>query len=1132
MMDDASRAQVSAADPGKSTWLSANAGSGKTRVLTDRVARLLLGGVPPQRILCLTYTKAAASEMQNRLFRRLGAWAMMSNADLAESLSGLGVPADILTSETLAEARRLFAKAIETPGGLKIQTIHSFCASLLRRFPLEAGVSPNFREMDDRTTKLARSEILDQMAEDCPDVFSAFAEHFRGDDTDKMLGEIAKNAAAFQSASLEALAKWFGLDPRADEAAVAKRAFIGGEDALVSDVVKELKNGKESDQALAAALSVLDLSVPDLEASQTLERLFLTAGGTPKKFQPTKDVKVALGPIAEAFDDFRNRIADARDDRFAARALRRTQILYAFAGVFLQRLAQYKLRTAQLDFDDLILKARALLTDPAVASWVLFKLDGGVDHILVDEAQDTSPAQWDVVQLLAQEFTSGVGAQSPQARTIFVVGDPKQSIYSFQGADPAAFDTMREYFNTALSDLGQDLQQQDLLYSFRSAEPVLQLVDATFTEDLRKGMGDQLLHHAFKSALPGRVDLWPVVEPEEAEPERDWFDPVDILGTDHHSVRLARNVARFIKEQLESGRITQLEEHGGETTKVTRPIRASDFLILVQGRGSSNGLFKELLRACKDADLPIAGADRLKVGAELGVKDLTALLSYLATPEDDLSLATVLRSPLCGLSEAELYDLAHGRPSYLRQSLEEHRERFPQVHAMLKDLRDQADFLRPYDLLERALTRHGGRERIVARLGAAAEEGIAALLDQAQRFEQASVPNLTSFLAWLAADELEIKRQLDGSNDEIRIMTVHGAKGLEAPIVILPETLTAAKPVRDEIFVIDGLPLWKPPSEQMPKCIQDVSDQIKTRQDEERMRLLYVAMTRAESWLVICGAGKVPKTARSTWYQILEDGMARAGATQPQEQEVALRLSHLSWPEPQRHQTVELVMAEKSALPDWAYASTIAPRPASKTYAPSDLGGAKVIFRDKTSEPNDGKERGTAVHLLLEHLAPLPDEQREDRGLAMLARMGPLAESGLLAEALAVLRAPELTDIFAPDTLAEVPVSASLPSLNGARIYGSIDRLIITEDGILAVDFKSNFVVPERAADTPDGLLRQMGAYAEALEQIYPGKKIATAILWTKTATLMTLPHDIVRSALRDAIYLDPSEGSSYVQTN
>ncbi len=1114
--NDATERQIQAARPDASTWLAANAGSGKTRVLTDRVARLLLEGVPPQRILCLTYTKAAAGEMQNRLFRRLGEWAMLEDDRLRQALAALGVGGD-LDAARLAHARTLFARAIETPGGLKIQTIHAFCASLLRRFPLEARVSPQFTEVEDRAAALLRAEIVEEFA-DGPQapLIDGVAQYLTDSSLDDLTAAIVAQRDGFaQPLDWAELLELLGLPEGFDEETLLAEVFLGGEVDLIRSMLPALSGSGANDRKAAARLA--EIAAPDMAALTILEGVLLTGAGAREPFAakigsfPTKGLREgALAAQMPLLEPLMRRVEAARPRRLALAAARRALALHRFAAAFLPEYERRKQLRGWLDFDDLITKARHLLNDPAVAAWVLYRLDGGIDHILVDEAQDTSPAQWEVIEKLAQEFTSGEGAREGVTRTIFVVGDKKQSIYSFQGADPSAFDRMQAEFGRRLRETGQPLQDLTLEYSFRSSAAILQLVDLVFEGQEAAGFRRESLHRAFKSDLPGRVDLWPLVEKQKDEDDREWFEPVDRRSPRHHAVVLAERIAQTIRDLIDRGE-TIPEDGPAPGTCVRRPVRAGDFLILVRRRSD---LFAEIIRACKAAGLPIAGADRLKVGAELAVRDLAAVLRFLATPEDDLSLACALKSPLFGWSEQQLFDLAHRRgDAWLWEALRNRAADHPETHAMLTDLLGQADFLRPYDLIERILTRHRGRQKLLGRLGTEAEDGINALLSQALAYERSDIPSLTGFLTWMETDDLEVKRQMGSAGNMVRVMTVHGAKGLESPIVILPDTTTWRYRNRDTVVPANGVPLWKAGLDAPPEVMAQALDRAREAQEQERLRLLYVALTRAEKWLIVAGAGEVPKSGDS-WYQRVEQALLCAGAV---EEDGVLRYAHGDWHAPP---LVEGATAEDSAvaLPDLFHRPPPAPRARPDVLSPSDLGGAKALPGEAGQDEETAKLWGTRVHLLLEHLPLVPPEEWERAADNLLAEADPADRAAALAEAARVLTAPHLSDIFAPDTLAEVPVSAAI---GVRRIHGVIDRLIVAPDRVRVVDFKTNAVVPDRAEDCPEGLLRQMGAYATALEQIYPGRTIETAILWTRTAMLMPLPHDLVTTALARAARLD-----------
>ncbi len=1113
--DDATLAQVRAAEPDASTWVAANAGSGKTRVLTDRVARLLLHGTKPQKILCLTYTKAAASEMQNRLFERLGEWAMMPDADLRLALTKLGEE-DQLSEDGLRAARRLFANALETPGGLKIQTIHSFCDKLLRRFPLEAGVSPQFEVLEDRQAKLLRSEILEELAVGTGIVaVDRLARFMSGLEPDALLAEIASKR---KNLDIDAVRQLLSSAENDDPSTFLDQILGSDGRDVLRDVARVIREEQTNEKPAVAVDQMAEAKSIDAFLKAALGTLLFKSGA--KAFSVKVDKLPTQAPVrknhpelVEAVNDIAERTAEFYWRHVNHLALERAEALAAFSDAFLGRYDQRKLDTGRLDYDDLIARAGALLSHSKSAQWVLYKLDGGIDHILVDEAQDTSPSQWDVVKSLTDEFTAGDGGQNTN-RTVFVVGDEKQSIYSFQGADPKKFDVMRKRFSDRLASVDQRLEEQDLAYSFRSSDPVLRLVDKVFDGDAGAGFRKQSLHRPFFTELPGRVDLWPFEEKVTIKDETPWFKPVDTPEPDNPQIVLARKVADWIAEILASGQ---------ELPGKNRAIRASDFLILVQGR---QPIFHNIIKELKARELPVAGADRLNVGQELAVRDLLSLLKFADLPEDDLSLAEALRSPLLGFSEDDLFRVAHGRGDKvtLWQSLRRFEDTYPAQLALLWDVLNQADFLRPFELIERILTRHKGRENILTRLGLEAEDGIDELLSQAMRYEQLEAPSLPRFLNWFAAGKVEIKREMDAAAGQIRVMTVHGSKGLEAPIVILPDT-EVRKGNRDSSQIIaldDGGFLWKSPKEVMPAAQMEAATAAKDFADQERMRLLYVALTRAEQWLVVAGAGDAGKEPTSSWYNLVCNAMEQSDWMPVEQTEVAgvgvcSTVVH-NWSEEKMNADSKDLKADRK-LPDWACSIAPTLTNTKSTFSPSGMGGAKVVLGGDGVDSDTALRKGRQVHLLLENLAKAKIGNREASARRLLVGHCLPVDDGefeaVLAEAVSVLDDPDLAYLFARETLAEVAVSAEIPEMDNAVMDGIIDRLVVTPDRALIVDFKTNFVVPDAPEKTPDGILRQLGAYRSAMLQIYPDRVVDVAILWTATRELMVIDHDIVMDALQ-----------------
>lgn len=1111
-MNEASQRQITAAEPTASTWLSANAGSGKTRVLTDRVARLLLRGVEPQRILCLTYTKAAASEMQNRLFRRLGQWAMLEPSELTAQLRDLGEPvAD--DPELLSRARRLFARAIETPGGLKIQTIHSFCSALLRRFPLEAGVAPDFSEIDERSLRQLQLEVLDALAQG-PDawVLRDLAAVTNETALAAVLDQLGRYRDGFATDAPEIdVTTLFDLPTGASEEGLLAEVFLGHEGDLADALLPVLRASGTGDNKLGDALT--QAKTPSIPALISLEKALLFGATAREPFtaklgaMPTKPVRERLPPhVLEGLNTLAQRVEAARPKRQALAAASRARALHRFARVWIPALEGAKSRRGWLDFDDLILRARRLLSNPAVAQWVLFKLDGGIDHILIDEAQDTSPEQWRVVELLTQEFTSGQGARDVE-RTTFVVGDKKQSIYSFQGADLRGFDRMREKFGAALSGIDRLLNHMELKHSFRSSDAILRLVDQCFALSAgANGLGGAVEHLAFHEQMSGRVDLWPMVPPAGKPEDGEWDEPLDRPSEQNHEIALAQTIADEIRAMIDRGE--QIEGEGG-----ARRVHEGDFLILVRRRKL---LFNEIIRACKARGLEIAGADRLVLSEELAVQDLIALLRFLALPEDDLSLAITLRSPLFGWSEDQLFRLAQGRGRYFLW--ERLRAAGGETVSVLADLRGQIDFLRPYELIERILTRHDGRRRLMARFGAEAEDAIEAFVALALQYEQGRIPSLDGFLGWLVASDAEIKRQSEAAGRRIRVMTVHGAKGLEAPIVILPDTAERRAPAPMGLSAVKGVPVLRMNKPDAPQAQLDADQESTEQRNEESDRLLYVALTRAERWLIVAGAGEVG----GGWYARVARGLGEVGAVPcdfPTGE--GLRFQHGIWPAPDTG-APSPVAAPAGGADVRALFNPLPVLPALPgVLSPSDLGGAKALPGDAGADEAVALRRGRMVHLLLEHLPGMAPELRAAAGRRQLAAVAvdPEEAESCLDEALALMSAEGMAPFLAPDALSEVSLSGDW---NGRRMAGTIDRLIVTSERVLAVDFKTNRVVPGDVAQVPEGLLRQMGAYAHLLRALYPGRAVEVALVWTAVARIMPIPGRDATAALARAA-LDPA---------
>jgi ATP-dependent helicase/nuclease subunit A len=1141
---DPSVVQRQASDPAASVWVAASAGAGKTKVLTDRVLRLMLAGTPPGRILCITLTKAAAAEMANRIAAKLADWAAMAEGELGKELFDLS--GERPPPVTMAKARRLFAEVVDCPGGMPIQTIHAFAQSVLRRFPLEAELPPSFEVMDERSAaemlhEAQRGVLIRARTEPDTPLGRAVAlmtASVGEDDFLSLLGELTSERGRL-SAILD---RHGGLDGTVAE--VRRTLALGPGDTAEGVLAAACRDDALDVAALRAACRALQGGGPkDAERGEAIAAwladpagradgwedyasVFLTGQGSVRATLATAPVERAAPGTRDALLEEAARIQRVCDRMNAARVAVHTAALLTVGEAIGAAFAQMKAARAHLDFDDLILKARALLEAPGVAPWVLFKLDGGVDHLLIDEAQDTNPDQWAIVRTLAEEFFAGLGAREPD-RTLFVVGDEKQSIFSFQRADPAEFARMRAHFRTACEAAGRPLREVALDVSFRSVGAVLAFVDKVFeAEAARDGVaGDGVVvsHRPWRRRHGGRVELWPSCAAEPEEEAEPWALPVARSAAASPETRLAHVTAARIARWIDDGEV--LAARG-------RPIRAGDLLVLVRRRSA---FVVELVRALKERRVPVAGVDRMVLTGQLAVQDLLALMQALVLPDDDLTLATVLKGPLVGLSEDELFRLAQPRRGTLMEALRDMGTAAPYAAALkyLDHLAGRADYVSPYELAAGILGEgcpadpHGsGRRAVLRRLGPDAEDPLDEFLTAAMQFELDHPPSLQGFLHWLSASEAEIKRELEQAGGAVRIMTVHGSKGLQAPVVLLPDT-TGVPTQSPRILWPHGndgptVPLWAPLRAMEDAVCGGVRAAADRRRDQEYRRLLYVALTRAEDRLVV--AGWDPKKTRRAgcWYDLVAAAMRAIG------EETAFDFAELcahGWAGAGHvYEEAQVAPPEDKgaraghgpggdhALPDWALRPPPPEPSPARPLTPSRPSGAEPAVRSPIGTDDGWRfRRGLIVHRLLQTLPELdPAERRAaaERWLAGPAhRLTPEQRAETADEVMEVLEHPDFGHVFGPGSLAEVPVAGLV---DGRALSGQIDRVAVRADGIWIVDYKTNRPPPERVADVSEAYVGQMAAYRAALSAVWPGRPVRCTLLWTDVPRLMELPADLL----------------------
>ena len=1141
--------QRRAASPAHSAWVSANAGSGKTEVLVQRVVRLLLDGAAPSCILCLTFTKAAAAEMTNRVFRRLGQWIPMSDAQLSDAIMALtgARPAPPM----LLRARRLFAEAIETPGGLKVQTIHAFCERLLHLFPFDADVPANFRVMEDSERQALCAGVIAELV----------AEAAQGDEESRRRMAIIADAAGMDAlAALAAESLGHEADFQIADQLVASAARYGETVRKLAGIAQEethesatrdffahpfwlhlqplaallagdaKKANSETGKALAA---IVEMPGPSRQF-QRLEQLLLKKDGDLKAPSTllTKNFRTAHPDAAADFDAMVGRFTWLQDRLSAIGAIDRSAAVMEFLDAYRRRYDAEKIRRGVLDFDDLIQKARALLHRADIAPWILYKLDYGLSHILVDEAQDTSPEQWDIIKRLSEEFTVGDSSRG-SLRTIFAVGDEKQSIYGFQGAAPASFGLTKSELQQRHRAADRNLEDVQLILSFRSTQEVLSAVDRTFAwPDHARGLvfdagSAAVAHDGLRTSEGGFVELWPQEHGISAETVPD---PWSATAADEESMAaraaLADRIARYADHLL---------RHGDSTGKA---VRAGDIMILVRHRG---GLFESIIQALKFYRIPVAGADRLNLNAHIAVKDLLALGRACILPQDDFNFACLLKSPFCGLDDDDLLRFAPQRSGCLYDAFHAYGEStgaFSAIRSRLQRWQDMAMQHGPFEFYSQILEAQGGRQAMMRRLGPEATDAINEFLSRTHEFETRRYASLTAFLAEFEGRDIEIKRDFAQGGDEVRVMTVHGAKGLEAPIVILPDTVAPPRPRKAQMVSLalpDGksLPFWCAPGKREPALVQQARQDELREADEEYRRLLYVAMTRAQNGLVICGARQADARPGS-WYHMVSTALR--AEPPPGERGPRGKLHQVDGFDgaPVERWLVErpaqaVATADKAEagtaagedepsepLPDWLL-RPVAALPERRTpIAPSAaLSGAD-------DGPVNGKRqaaraRGQFIHALLRRWPSAGSLYGPANARTLATALG---FAGDAEEALAavetLLGEPLMAPLFGPEARAEVAISGVVADANGERrpVSGVVDRLWVGEEAVWIADFKTGAQPPPQAGATPWSIVAQLALYRAVLTRIFPGKPVRCLVVWTTGPVIHELPAGQLDAAL------------------
>ena len=1117
-------AQIAAVEPGRDVWLSASAGTGKTQVLSARVIRLLLErGVHPENLLCLTFTKAAAAEMADRINHRLAYWVQAKGGDLAADLKAIGAD---YTPVGQARARKLFAQVLDAPGGgLQIMTIHSFCQSLLSSFPEEAGLLPGFEPIDDRGVTELHSDALSELVQ-------AADKDGRGwlvtnlQNLSLLLGEdgvrhylrrcvthseALVNSVPDDKGALVLARKVMGLDfegTAADE--LARRCDDATIDRQMLRSIAEIntawatKTGNERADNINNWLEMKPTS--RILAIDELRKCWTTQKGEPGKTGPKKEEaywELALDAHhwTQSLIEFRN--TAEYTERLAPALL--TGKAYA------EQYRELKHARGFVDFDDLISRAADLLSKSGMGEWVRYKLDRKIDHILIDEAQDTNQAQWKIVEALSDDFYSGAGAGPDRARTVFAVGDFKQAIYGFQGTAPEKYREAGERLDERLIENGGTLHQLSLSQSFRSTKPVLRFVNAVLDELGFEALGldEPIPAHNSDKADFGTIELMRPVHAKTDDDSDDDTDDAEEAWVTSEKLQLADRIARHVKNLIDAKPVLA-------TTGL--PLEPGDIMILLRSRGILAALIVARLHAL---NVPVAGIDRLKIVEPIAVQDMLATIRFALQPQDDLSLACLLVSPLIGWEQDQLLQHAY-RASGM--GLWQHLRSQPDIADDLDPLREilaSADQATPYAFLENILSgKIAGRRKLQARLGSEILVPVEELLNLAMQYQQEGGASLQGFLQWFERGGGEIKREGLAQSRDVRVMTVHGAKGLEAPVVILADITSDPEKAGDWNRGIDipmdgdtHLPLLPVKKNERGERLDKIVQETKERDLQEHFRLLYVAMTRAAEHLVLAGSlGKRAKDGPpdDSWYMALETGMTQLGCDWDSDPLWGATMCYSATGAFERKKPKDNVADTMPEMPEWMFSAAPAEEVPPRPLAPSNLDDDLYGDAPASAALKAAAVRGKLLHALFEQYDGRDLVTFEQAALAWLTRNNPnndFNHQTAVGEVLSVMRNPDWAELFTTAARAEVPLAALVGT---TVITGRVDRLLVEENRVRLIDFKTGRNVPQNETAVSTPILRQMAHYVAALESIFAPRKVEAALLYTNGPTMIELSADVL----------------------
>ncbi len=1083
-----------AINPNFSVWVNASAGTGKTKILIDRVLRLLLEN--KRNILCLTFTNAAANEMENRVHSIISKWAICSESVLIADLEQLDffpmssqhpyLSSQCSTRENkdyLTRARRLFSELENL--GLTIQTIHAFCYKLISNFPIEAGIAPNctLSECKELHSIVFDKALHNEAVQDSINFIATEIDENKLRDllyTLCIKRSISENDSEYIKDKLSAPDEIHDLQSETTEH-IKRLAEILSEgskrDQSYSAMLYDWCNRFLVKSPIIPPLSVIPAREAGIQKKRNMDpsvkhwddtgmerkdtriedlaKVFLKSESHEKKSISSIATKSTLEKFRDAeqiIESVQNVVFTHIKDMNSYQIFKRTSSLLGIFKVYVDLYSSEKSKNALLDYNDIIGLATNLLSNPNYKDWILFNLDQKIDHILVDEAQDNSISQWKIITNLCDEFFAG----NDEKRTLFVVGDVKQSIYRFQGANPHLFNYMQQYFHTKTGS--RDWISCQLEKSFRSTPEVLMLVDRIFNNFRTEisFVDNEIKHVPHRENDQGYIEIWPALPKCKEKEQRALQIPLtcreNYIITDR---LLAQTIANRIHNWLNEGRILVAKD---------RHIEPRDIVILVRQR---NVLVDYIISELKKANVPVVGRDYFRIMDYIAVQDLIALAEFLLLQANDLALANALKSPLFNFTEDDLFNIAYDRKEH---SLWERIHDYSVViYSELNYLINLSRIESPLALFTHIL--RTGKKKFAARLGLECFEVLDEFMNLVLQFEN---PSLQAFVQWIKENNPEIKNDMQSERNAVRIMTIHKSKGLQAPIVFLVDTNTV--PRNSESIIFDGteVPFW------CGKNNNAYCDQVKREKKledyNEYLRLLYVALTRAEDELYILSKEPVQK---GSWYDLITQ------YGEPYEKKQA-------YLQPIFKEKVE-VLCVNANYPyiykkrDYFDVPVISLPPALR----------EVVVIEEESKQEEGFTRGKIIHSILQYMPKIEKERRKNWVRKYLDNINTSEDKDEIYSKILAFN-EKYGYLFDLEGKSEITLSGII---DGEPVLVRLDRLCITQDKAIIIDYKSHRNV---SVSLLNEIKKQMLTYKTLVQEIYPNKQVECVVIRVEDLTIQS----------------------------